>query len=55
VASTSSTRSADTAARCDWATIMPSIRSGQMSMAMYTLNISSEPMLRLPSSTWWPP
>ena len=34
VDSTSSTRSADTAARWDWATIMPSIRSGQISMAM---------------------
>ena len=34
VVSTSSTRSADTAARWAWATIMPSMRSGQMSMAM---------------------
>jgi hypothetical protein len=34
VVSTSSTRSADTTARWAWATIVPSIRSGQISMPM---------------------
>ena len=41
--------------RWAWARIMPSIRSGQISITTYTLKAISVPMVMVPSSTRWPP